>query len=110
MAVRIDRLDGLRLEEGRDRFFGLGRTTLPIVLAQSVTSGREADLKGVGILDDQPLEPFGATVENAEAHRTAVVLHVEAEAFEARIPVLRAVDRFPRGDWRSRMVLTIRRG
>ena len=69
MAMCIDGLDGLGQQERADRLLRFGRAVLPVIAAQLIPGCSEADLIGVGILDDQPFEPFGVAANDAEADR-----------------------------------------
>ena len=83
MAVEIDRLDRVRLQEGGDRLLVLGAAALPVRAAQAFPCGGEADLESIGVLDDQPFQPIGMLVEDAEADGPTVVLDIHAELREA---------------------------
>jgi hypothetical protein len=82
VAVEIDALDGVEFQESHEWLFRLGRAVLPQRITEAFPGRSEAHLIGVGVLDDQPLEPIRVAREDAEAHRSAVVLHEETKASE----------------------------
>src|SRR5262245_2130162 len=83
MPVQVDRLDGVGLQEGADRLLVLRAAVLPVGAAQSFPGSSEANLEGVGILDNEPLQPIRMAIEDAESDGSAIVLHVETEFREA---------------------------
>ena len=84
--MEIDALDGVQLQEGHERLFRLGCAVLPQRIAEAVPGRGEAHFIGVGVLDDQPLQPVRVAREDPKAHRPTVVLHEETEAGE--VPLL----------------------
>src|SRR5215813_2389132 len=53
VAVGVDQLDSVGLQEGFERLLGLGRPALPVGATQAVPHCSEPDLVGVGVLNDQ---------------------------------------------------------
>ena len=79
MTVEVDRPDPFQLEEPQQRSLGFRGPILPQPVPDSIPGRGEAFLVGVGVLDDQPLEPLGMAAQDPESQRTAVVLDVEPE-------------------------------
>ena len=78
--------DGVVLQKGRQRPLRLRAAVLPQGASESVPGAGEADLIGVRVLNDQPVERFRVAHHNPEADRAAVVLNEEPVVIEA--PVL----------------------
>ena len=85
VAVRVDELHAVELEERQQRRLGLGAAVDPERVADAVPGGGEALLVGVRVLDHLPLEPVRVAPDDAVADRAAVVLVVEPERVEARL-------------------------
>src|SRR5215469_7438132 len=80
MAVGVDQLDSVGLQECFKRFLALGRPRFPIGAAQAVPRGGEADFVRVGVLYDQPFQPVRTPCDDTETHGSSVVLSVQSEA------------------------------
>src|ERR1700748_3087798 len=77
MTGGVDCLDSRGLKEICNRFFRLGRATLPIVAAQLAPNTSKANLISISVLNNQPFEPVRMFLENAESNRATIILDVE---------------------------------
>ena len=57
VAVHIDELHSVGLQECFKRLLGLGRPAFPVGATQPIPDRSEADFIRVGVLDDQPFQP-----------------------------------------------------
>src|SRR5215831_14681881 len=92
MAVCVDQLDSVGLQECFERLLGLGRPAFPIGAAQTVPHSGKTYFVGVGVLNDQPFQPGRPPCDDAEAHRPSVVLNVEPETGKPDFPEKRFDD------------------
>src|SRR5215471_2681047 len=73
--MKIHSLDGVKLKQTCNAMFRLSGAMLPECISQTTPGIGKANLIGVGVLNNQPLQSLPVTAQDSEADRAAVVLH-----------------------------------
>src|SRR5579871_2785640 len=81
-SVQVNGLDCVVFEKCRQGLFGFRCAVFPEGVAKAVPSRCEPNFVGVRVLNDEPLERFRMTTDDAKANRPAIVLDEEAVAIE----------------------------